>query len=1034
MKILSVSGKNLASLAEEFRLDFTEEPLASAGIFAITGETGSGKSTILDALCLALYSKIPRLESAGTAKIPDVKDQTITLENPCSILRKGTTEGYAEVQFLAVDGKRYASAWSVSRTKNGTLNSAKISVQNLSDNKPLQGTKKELLQQLETLLGLSFGQFTRSVLLAQGSFAAFLKAGDAEKAEILEKLTGTEIYSEVSQRIYERTSEAKKEVETIKSQIDAVQMLSEEDVLKLNGEAETLQNEIQTLEKKRDTLTKTKNYLAEKTKLESALAQAETELHAADAAVEQAKPREDFIKQIETAQEIRDDFNALQRTKEQLAEHKETLARKSADETNVSVHLTQAENEFKRCGEELEQIRQEFDKIKPDIDEAKKLDVRVTENEKHYAAASKEDESAANAVQTLEEKIAGIQDAAAGAQRRKETAESWIAEHRHYEPLAAQKEFILAKVKEYKKAKKDIRDNQKTLDTNGKALEKENAELEHLKTELERLNHLLPAEIAVLRAKLRDGKPCPVCGSLHHHVSQQSESQTLEEQKINDGKKDTAQKIIDAETAVQQRRTQTAQTQTALEKDTERQNEAVAVLKQFLPETADLDGGGLAAQIETQADEWKSNTAGLADAEKNINANKPLLESETENLAKARRDYQTKQSQKAAALADVTALRQKRAGLLGGQKTDEAEKTLEEKQKTAAENVKVAEEKKNTLAQQQARLKGETEQILEAVKSSETQQQRLQNNVSDWLNGHENFSGQQLAQYFAEPPQQLENERKALKDLRSAQTQAASVFNERKNNLAKHLTESPVPESPGPESPEPEYPVKAESIISGSLDEELSKTETLLNDNRNRTAEINAALKDNDEKNQRAGKLRTEFDAKTAAAENWSRLNTVFGSADGAKFKKIAQQYTLDHLLAYSNKHLEDLNPRYRLLRVADSMSLLVIDLDMGSEQRAVQSLSGGESFLVSLALALGLSSFSSHRMNLESLFIDEGFGSLDSNTLSAAMESLEQLQNQGRKIGIISHVDVIKERLGVKVCVTKTSGGSSRITVTAGH
>ena len=121
MKILAIRGKNLASLSDEFVVNFQSEPLASAGLYAITGPTGSGKSTLLDALCLALYERTPRLMKATTRgeSIPDVGDNTVTPSDPRTILRRGAGEGFAEVDFLGSDGVGYRSRWSARRAPPG---------------------------------------------------------------------------------------------------------------------------------------------------------------------------------------------------------------------------------------------------------------------------------------------------------------------------------------------------------------------------------------------------------------------------------------------------------------------------------------------------------------------------------------------------------------------------------------------------------------------------------------------------------------------------------------------------------------------------------------------------------------------------------------------------------------------------------------------------------------------------------------------------------------------------------------------------
>lgn len=190
-----------------------------------------------------------------------------------------------------------------------------------------------------------------------------------------------------------------------------------------------------------------------------------------------------------------------------------------------------------------------------------------------------------------------------------------------------------------------------------------------------------------------------------------------------------------------------------------------------------------------------------------------------------------------------------------------------------------------------------------------------------------------------------------------------------------------------------------------------------------------ALARDND-KLARSASLRADIDAQAGKTRVWAQLGELIGSADGKKFRNFAQQLTLDVLLGYANRHLESLSRRYRLERLKDSLGLLVVDQDMGGEVRSVHSLSGGESFLVSLALALALASLSSHRVQVESLFIDEGFGSLDADSLLLAMDALDKLQAQGRKVGVISHVHEMTERIGTRIAVRRSGGGVSRVEV----
>ncbi|MBS3800921.1 MAG: hypothetical protein KGY40_08055, partial [Thioalkalivibrio sp.] len=199
---------------------------------------------------------------------------------------------------------------------------------------------------------------------------------------------------------------------------------------------------------------------------------------------------------------------------------------------------------------------------------------------------------------------------------------------------------------------------------------------------------------------------------------------------------------------------------------------------------------------------------------------------------------------------------------------------------------------------------------------------------------------------------------------------------------------------------------------------------------RRSVSRLEAELEQDDTRRHQAEQHLRELRAQQAVAEQWGRLNELIGSADGSSFKRYAQQFTLDVLISWANQQLASLAPRYRLQRGTDNLNILVEDLDMGGELRGVHSLSGGETFLASLALALGLAELSSQRVRVESLFIDEGFGSLDAETLRVAMDALDRLQAQGRKVGVISHVQEMSDRIGVQVHIQPVAPGRSSVRV----
>ncbi|MBN4055457.1 hypothetical protein JYU12_01795, partial [bacterium AH-315-K03] len=164
--------------------------------------------------------------------------------------------------------------------------------------------------------------------------------------------------------------------------------------------------------------------------------------------------------------------------------------------------------------------------------------------------------------------------------------------------------------------------------------------------------------------------------------------------------------------------------------------------------------------------------------------------------------------------------------------------------------------------------------------------------------------------------------------------------------------------------------------------------------------------------------------------DDWDTLKSLIGSADGKRFRVFAQGLTLDYLIHLANGQLEQLHSRYQLNRkTGEALELEVIDTWQADAVRDTKTLSGGESFLVSLALALALSDLVSYKTKIDSLFLDEGFGTLDRETLDIALDALDNLNASGKMIGVISHVEALKERIPVQIEIKKMSGlGVSRL------
>jgi exonuclease SbcC len=271
---------------------------------------------------------------------------------------------------------------------------------------------------------------------------------------------------------------------------------------------------------------------------------------------------------------------------------------------------------------------------------------------------------------------------------------------------------------------------------------------------------------------------------------------------------------------------------------------------------------------------------------------------------------------------------------------------------------------------------------------------------------------EQLLTLLAYSPAWINDERKQLQIDESTLQNAKTVLQERQTQRELHEQQRPTPDA---------MEIVQQLLEQTAADRQIAAT---------CAAELQLRIAQDDARRRQSASIMAEVEKQEASSRLWAQLGELIGSADGKKFRNYAQQFTLDVLLGYANRHLAELSRRYRLERIQDTLALMVVDQDMGDEMRSVHSLSGGESFLVSLALALGLASLSSKRVRVESLFIDEGFGSLDAATLSVAMDALDGLQSLGRKVGVISHVQEMTERIATKVLVQRTAGGRSVVTI----
>lgn len=418
MKILAIRGQNLASLAGAFEVDLAKPPFAGAGLFAITGPTGAGKSTLLDAMCLALYDETPRLGAKSSVLVGDPEDlgaEKLSASDVRSILRKGTVSGYAEVDFLGQDGKRHRVRWSVRRAHGNVkkgFTAQTMTLEHLDTGERAAGTKKEILAQTEALVGLSFEQFRRSALLPQGDFAAFLQAKGGARAELLEKVTGTELYGRISVLAFERAKAEKGKLDQIEAGLASVQPLSTVERAALEADLEGAQRALGEHKAMFLVLRDAQAWYQTLDGLEGQRAEAAHALEQAEASWKAVEAARVALAEIEGAQALRAPLEAADQAERVVRGAREEVVHAEGIEATAGQEFGRTADALAKAKEALDAHAAKRAAEQPAITRARALDAdlvtarRALEDAEDTAAARSADAEAARvAARRLEQEL-----------------------------------------------------------------------------------------------------------------------------------------------------------------------------------------------------------------------------------------------------------------------------------------------------------------------------------------------------------------------------------------------------------------------------------------------------------------------------------------------------------------------------------------------------------------------------------------------------------------------------------------------------
>ncbi len=1122
MKLNKLTIHNIASIADA-TIDFNENPLKNESLFLICGPTGAGKSTILDAICLALYGDTPRLSSAKSDKFaPKDNDDTINLGDPRQLLRLGATEGYAYLSFEGGDGCNYEAKYAFSISRNNKLQAKKWTLCNTNNNTYYE-KDKEIKAMIENVVGLDFDNFKKTTLLAQGGFTEFLKSDNKTKADILQKLIGNDIYERIGAKIFDVTKEKENLLDIIQKRKNDLHTLTEEErqeldrqitVLKTQSEETSkrgnsintkidwielsktyskLLSEKENEKKLKDTL-QTSDLFKEETKI---ITQWNTSKVAIDQLAQLVEVRRKVEQEISNEAMLKDKFHLLccglngltQLIKETKQSHKELESTLSKYTDKEVVMMNKAQTIDSTLSLAMN-AKEESKRIAESI---KKLELSLPELEKKVNEAT-------NRLKLEEEEIKNLQN-----QIKKEAVqikeidpdENLQEKIRNLGNLKTSLDILLIQKKTLHSATKTLEENEiKYKEWEAKIpLLMEKEEEAKKKLELSKIKYEAAAKAVTditkeLRHQLKEGDQCPVCGQVIKELFNDQHFQSaLERPKALF--EETSKKLSEIQVELKSAN----ETLLSAKKEYDKQTKDLEdVHKNFKTQLDEVKGNYEKAHIQCTITDFLAPNVIEQEIDKTKLSIDQLQESFNKLLeaTKKKNNLQTLKNEK----EETARKMDKECDVLRENKIKRdneiiSEKNLLEKsidtEKSSLEKMKELitipdwkelylsdclslikeinnrkESYDQSLGEKErlAHLITEYEKDYENVKSIQQSiietsnwedhtaemkkmenlynaSVKLQSNVSSWksnlnaLHARESELSNNLSKFYCENPsvnemilQELAQNYNqiTIDELANKHERVQSEINTLQgaiNNLKEQMHQH--------EEKKPSFSEEDKEKDIEDYKKDLQSIHDSLNILNQEIGGIYNKLKNDDENKKKVEGFEKEFEKARAEFERWDRLNRAFGDKIGARFKTIALSFVLNVLLQKANHYMQMFDDNFELGKQGEELTIVVKDYQNNGILSS-SGLSGGQQFMVSLALALGLADMAENmRSASDTLFIDEGFGTLSEDYLDNVMNCLETLhQRTGKRVGIISHVERLRERIATQIRVGKGKGNKA--------
>ena len=1144
MKLQKLTIHNIASI-EDATIDFEAQPLADSEVFLITGKTGAGKSTILDAICLALFANTPRL--VGTQMEGNTIDEgkNITIKDPRQLMRRNTGEAFVSLTFTGSNGVHYEATWAVARARNkvtGKLQGKLWRLKNLDEDHTIERNDAEIKTEMKAAIGLDFNQFCRTTMLAQGEFTRFLNSKDEEKAAILEKITGMDIYTKVGRKIYELTSQKEQQWREAQQKVEGAQTLTDEEVAEKKALLKDLEAHQTVAKKAGETDKALRDWLKHDDELQKSVA-ATTEAYRRALAVvsgDDYKEKESLVRQWNATIDARSWLTAKKTAEDSKARQQKVLADLQQEFVGVLGGYASAEQQMQQTAAVLETVAKLVDAEKdkaPVYENAQTIVGYLNTMAEGRDKISASQQLIAKERQSLTDRLQPALDKAQHSLNEVQTAfteqektlrsQEKALEELHLDELRRQHEQAREllrniataqdRIEQYAKeqerraeADKALRQMTAEIAQKKKASEDMKPQIHDARVRMDDRRALLDRQrdtvdkfAQTLRQKLKVGDICPVCrqeirSELPHEEELRqlvddlqaayAEAETAHKRLVDSQNKldaeiltlsksyQTAKDRFDRDTTVQTAAQRVAEacsacaipsvddhTPAALQSLGTKTSAALTALREKMAEGDNKEKliRDQRKVVETWRRKWedakqafqKAQQA-ISDCQGRITTQEELVRTKSEDVQVAEShaatfitgewstDWRNQPHAFAVQLKQLSAAYQKNVeqqqSLLTqmGKMTSSCQmvseviddiRQLMPAWSALTSHLSVLSSQFSTSPSDASRLlryandvKSRTSTALAQLSQAQQSIDATAARLESFLVSHHPVTIERLValnaystQAIAEVNALLDADKKTAITKKTLMDDAARRLDDHRRAMPQGLQ---IGENGAVEG--------ADTIE--ALDARIRDIDTLLAAISEKKGAINQELKDDALKKQQLSQFRDDAERKHDDYQRWSRLNRLIGDATGSTFRKIAQSYVLTSLIHSANSYMRTLTDRYTLKVEPATFVISLVDAYQGYVSRAASTISGGESFLVSLSLALALSDIG-QQLAVDTLFIDEGFGTLSGEPLQNAINTLRSLHNKsGRHVGIISHVEELQERIPVQIQVIQEGNNSS--------